>query len=271
MSKYEVYPDQDDSEFPDDEFTDPRISLALDDDCERGGSRKPGILLDNMISCNCDIHSTSCWGFCFIRTYYAAGSDARIASALSKLAHIARLDVTSNRECYDYLRRPNSKYSQWDTLWGKETIVKVMDRYHDTLLQDQERLDGASVETTIQFHNDWAAPIGELPDFFGGPRSTQFILLDEETLQNIEATPVAEDMDVAGWVAWHDKVWGPWLLDKKKSGRLWVRMVDVDAEVVFRVWIWGLVDFFIQSASVKTMEKIPLVDVGDDEKYFKNY
>ena len=239
-------PQQDDSEFPPTSPIDTRINLDLDDDIDiRGGSRKPGRLLEYIPIGNCHLHSFSCWGFCLVRTCYAPGDDARVTAAVAKLAALIGLDVASDRQCYDELHCQLPEYSIWDKLTGERAVKEALERYHNVLLQDREKLDGATVETATQFFNDWAEPLQMYLEEFRGPRAEQFILLDEETLRNIEAIPVAVDADVAAWLTWKNEASNSQTSREEERGRFWLRMFNFEREMVCRVWIWDFVELFL--------------------------
>lgn len=188
---------------------------------------------------------SSCWGFCLVRTCYAPGDDVRVAAAVAKLATLIGLDVASDRQCYDELHRYSPEYSLWDEPTGERAAEEALKRYHNILLEEKDKLDGPSIKTATQSFNEWAGLFEAYSEKFRGPRPQQFILLDEETLQNIEAIAVAVDADVAAWLAWRNRASSSRMTKNGKRDRFWLRMVNLKWEMVHRVWIWDFVEVFL--------------------------
>ncbi|KAL2692543.1 hypothetical protein Neosp_002953 [[Neocosmospora] mangrovei] len=176
------------------------------------------------------------WGFAIVRTAYGSGSDEQFQHALALIGRIAQVEADSEaagvKEDIAWKKKNSFQLPHIPVEVDTRPNDEIVHRYENDILEDETRLDSASVATVREYFNQWVAA-KEGTSISGDMRYAACIMLDAETLAQLAEAP--RDFPPEGSVRF--------------GSPYWVKMVEAkpkpeDAFLVHVFGEYGLVQYW---------------------------
>ncbi|KAM6520300.1 hypothetical protein FSOLCH5_005092 [Fusarium solani] len=173
-------------------------------------------------------HRHKRWGFAIVRTAYGPGSDEQFQHALALIGRIAQVEADSEaagvKEDIAWKKKNSFQLDHIPVEVDTRPNDEIAHRYKNDILEDETRLDSASVATVREYFNQWVAA-KEGTSISGDMRYAACIMLDAETLAQLAKAP--RDFPPEGSVGF--------------GSPYWVKMVEAEPkpEDAFLVRVFG--------------------------------
>ncbi|KAI8724290.1 hypothetical protein NCS52_00286800 [Fusarium sp. LHS14.1] len=132
------------------------------------------------------------WGFAIVRTAYGPGSDEQFRHALALIGRIVQVEADSEaagvKEDIAWKKKNSFQLDHIPVEVDTRPNDEIVRRYENDVLEDDKKLEGASVATVRKYFNRWIMD-KEGTSISGDMRYAACIMLDAETLAQLATAP----------------------------------------------------------------------------------